>query len=60
MHRPDAPDSPDTLDQHPLGRVVAKRSEAGATMCTKLAQDGTRLVLEPSTLTNHTVSNNNK
>ena len=51
MLRPDAPDTPDTLDQHPLGRVVATRSEAGGAMCTELAQDSTRSELEPSTLT---------
>ena len=51
MLRPDAPDTPDTLDQHPLGRVVATRSEVGAAMCTELALDGTRSELEPSTLT---------
>ena len=59
MHRPDARDTPDTLNQHPLDRVVTTRSEAGAAMRTALAQDGTRTVLVPSTLTNHTVSNNN-
>ena len=58
-YQPDALDTPNTLDQHPLGRVVATRSEAEAAMCTELAQDGTRSVLVPSTLTNHTVSNNN-
>ena len=51
MHRPDARDTPDTLDQHPLDRVVVTRSEAGAAMCMELAQDGTRSELEPSTLT---------
>ena len=59
MHRPDALDTPDTLGQHPLDRVVATRSEADAAMCTELAQGGTGTVLVPSTLTNHTVSNNN-
>ncbi len=41
MNRPDAPDTPDTLDQHPLGRFVATSSKAGAAMCTELAQAGT-------------------
>ena len=58
MHRPDARDTPDTLDQHPLDRVVTTRSEASAAMWPELARDGTRSVMVPSTLTNHTVSNN--
>ena len=48
MHRPDAPVTPDTLDQHPLDRVVATHSAAGAAMCSGLAQDGTKSVVHPN------------